>query len=72
MTTLADNHPIAVMLSLNENADRFYSRELRRIEIEYQEIQMRKRGVKPPKKRASPAKRIAERQRLKNLAAKQP
>ncbi|WP_186209059.1 hypothetical protein [Burkholderia gladioli] len=70
MRTLADNHPIAVVMSGNRNAERFFARELRRIEIEYHENEKRKRGIKPQKKRDSPAKRIAERQRLRNLAAK--
>ncbi|MBU9196031.1 hypothetical protein [Burkholderia gladioli] len=70
MRTLADDHPIAVVMSGNRNAERFFARELRRIEIEYHENEKRKRGIKPQKKRDSPAKRIAERQRLRNLAAK--
>ncbi|WP_186222821.1 hypothetical protein [Burkholderia gladioli] len=70
MRTLADDHPIAVVMSVNRNAERFFARELRRIEIEYHENEKRKRGIKPQKKRDSPAKRIAERQRLRNLAAK--
>ncbi|WP_334005813.1 hypothetical protein [Burkholderia gladioli] len=70
MRTLADDHPIAVVMSGNRNAERFFARELRRIEIEYHESEKRKRGIKPQKKRDSPAKRIAERQRLRNLAAK--
>ncbi|MDN7917674.1 hypothetical protein QZM99_06170 [Burkholderia gladioli] len=70
MRTLADDHPIAVVMSGNRNAERFFARELRRIEIEYHENEKRKRGIKPQKKkRDSPAKRIAERQRLRNLAA---
>ncbi|MGX5882642.1 hypothetical protein MJS38_14745, partial [Burkholderia gladioli] len=70
MRTLADDHPIAVVMSGNRNAERFFARELRRIEIEYHESEKRKRGIKPQKKRDSPAKRIAERQRVRNLAAK--
>ncbi|WP_186134968.1 hypothetical protein [Burkholderia gladioli] len=70
MRTLADDHPIAVVMSGNRNAERFFARELRRIEIEYHENEKRKRGIKPQKKRDSPAKRIAERQRRRNLAAK--
>ncbi|MGK8893751.1 hypothetical protein [Burkholderia gladioli] len=70
MRTLADDHPIAVVMSANRNAERFFARERRRIEIEYDENEKRKRGIKPQKKRTSPAKRIAEMQRLRNLAAK--
>ncbi|WP_124083822.1 hypothetical protein [Burkholderia gladioli] len=70
MRTLADDHPIAAVMSANRNAERFFARERRRVEIEYDESENRKRGIKPQKKRASPAKRIAERQRLRNLAAK--
>ncbi|QKM47711.1 hypothetical protein [Burkholderia glumae] len=70
MRTLADEHPMAVALSLNEHADRFYANELRRVEQAYFRNLQRQRGIKTKPKRQSPAERIAERQRRRNLESR--